>query len=456
MRVFIDCTHIFEHPDYHTGVQRVIRNIAYNSDTISQINAVPVILENTEIYDASRLPHFDQNKRTAWITTLIVYLIRTSERFWGFYERFQEHQSNNKPSKSGRLFLLLFQLACKPITLPLRLLKIARSRGIKGNLITDIQPDDVLLWLDPSFGNKEYYQLSRLKLKGIRIVAVIYDLFPLKMPDLFPDEALPKMEQLICLANGILTISATVKNELQEYMADHLQNQPWLDYFYLSAKLDMAGHKKSVRPVLKNVFETNSSVYLMLGTLYRHKNHIYALEAFELLWANNVDVTLCIVGKIAWNATALADRIKNHPERNKRLFMWNDLDDAEVKYCYTHSKALVFPSSAEGFGLPLIEAMEYGLPVMASDIPIFREIGQDFVAFFDLSRPQNLYDLIAEYEKTSIFPALIPVSEWKWISWQESTEQLIDGVVRNEALSTISQQNTAKENFNGRNDASFY
>ena len=88
---------------------------------------------------------------------------------------------------------------------------------------------------------------------------------------------------------------------------------------------------------------------------------------------------------------------------------------------------MVFPSHAEGFGLPLVEAMQRGLPVMASDIPVFREVGGDFMAYFDLADPQSLVRLIQAFEASGQFPAARPVVEWQWVDWRGAAGQLIAG-----------------------------
>jgi alpha-1,2-rhamnosyltransferase len=140
---------------------------------------------------------------------------------------------------------------------------------------------------------------------------------------------------------------------------------------------------------------------------------------------------LCIAGRIGWKCDALLARVRNHAELNKRLFMFNDLSDTSLEHAYSHASALVFPSWVEGFGLPLVEAMQRGLPAMGSDIPIFREIGGEFMAYFDLEEPQSLADLVTEFERTGQFPAVRNVADWQWIGWREASAQLAERTLRN-------------------------
>lgn len=140
-------------------------------------------------------------------------------------------------------------------------------------------------------------------------------------------------------------------------------------------------------PEITRLFSAGS-VYLAVGTIEPRKNHEYLLDAFELAWGAGSEARLCIIGRIDWKREALLKRICEHAEFGRRLFMFNEISDSGLQYAYGHAKALVFSSHDEGFGLPLVEAMQRGLPVMGSDIPVFHEIGGDYMAYFALQQPQ--------------------------------------------------------------------
>jgi len=111
--------------------------------------------------------------------------------------------------------------------------------------------------------------------------------------------------------------------------------------------------------------------------------------------------------------------------------MFNGLSDKSLEHAYSHATSLVFPSYVEGFGLPLVEAMQRGLPAMASDIPVFREIGGDYMAYFDLADPQSLADLVTGMERSGEFPAALSLENWRWLSWREASAQLVERIERN-------------------------
>jgi alpha-1,2-rhamnosyltransferase len=120
--------------------------------------------------------------------------------------------------------------------------------------------------------------------------------------------------------------------------------------------------------------------------------------------------------------------------------MFNDLSDTSLEHAYSHASALVFASYVEGFGLPLVEAMQRGLPAMGSDIPVFREIGGEFMAYFDLAEPQSLADLVARFESSGQFPAARNVADWHWIGWREASAQLAERTLRNLVQTPVAQE----------------
>jgi alpha-1,2-rhamnosyltransferase len=99
-----------------------------------------------------------------------------------------------------------------------------------------------------------------------------------------------------------------------------------------------------------------------------------------------------------------------------------------LDFAYRHAAALLFPSRCEGFGLPLVEAMRYGLPVLASDIPVFREIGSDYPRFFDADAHGALEHALRQLELGLEPTAGIRRMPRAWLSWQESAQLLLQKV----------------------------
>ena len=116
---------------------------------------------------------------------------------------------------------------------------------------------------------------------------------------------------------------------------------------------------------------------LMVGTLEPRKGHAQALAAVESLWKDGIHLQ-----SGHHRQGRLARQLRRHPERNRRLFWLEKASDALLMQLYAQSTALLAASYAEGFGLPLIEAAHYGLPIIARDIPVFHEVAGDFAFYF--------------------------------------------------------------------------
>jgi glycosyltransferase involved in cell wall biosynthesis len=95
-----------------------------------------------------------------------------------------------------------------------------------------------------------------------------------------------------------------------------------------------------------------------------------------------VAANLIIVGKPGWLPEALTTRLSTHPQLDRQLFWVQSASDEYLEKIYAAARCLIAASEAEGFGLPLIEAARHGLPIIARDIPVFREVAQEHALYF--------------------------------------------------------------------------
>ena len=124
----------------------------------------------------------------------------------------------------------------------------------------------------------------------------------------------------------------------------------------------------------------------------------------------------------------LEARIRGHSQFGRRLLWLDAGSDSELDYAYRHSSALIFASRCEGFGLPLVEAMQYGLPVLASDIPVFREIGGDYPIYIDTRDHRPLYDAIRGFDAKNAEVPRAQRNPRAWLSWSDSARMLLEKV----------------------------
>ena len=168
--------------------------------------------------------------------------------------------------------------------------------------------------------------------------------------------------------------------------------------------------------------------FLMVGTVEPRKGHTQALAAFEQLWQDGAQVNLVIVGKQGWMMEKLAERMMDHPEKDKRLFWLPGISDEMLLKLYASSAALLSPSEGEGFGLPLIEAAQHNIPIVARDLPVFREVAGEHAYYFEGLEPQALADTLSRWLALNAEGKAPQSTGMTWLNWSDSARQVLNAV----------------------------
>jgi glycosyltransferase involved in cell wall biosynthesis len=126
----------------------------------------------------------------------------------------------------------------------------------------------------------------------------------------------------------------------------------------------------------------NPAEFVILGTIEPRKNHRLLLD----IWPE-IPAHLHIIGQRGWENAAVFNLLDTSPMMGKTVFEHNGLSDQALSRHLSTARALLFPSFAEGFGYPLIEALQMGLPVICADLPCFREIAGDLPTYLSPHDP---------------------------------------------------------------------
>lgn len=429
-RVYLECTATYG-SRYNTGIQRTVRSIVNAALTLrGPWLCVPIVFNGRYFAAIDALPAPRPPSSTAAPSGVdrlrrAFHLARTqATRFWP------------TTSARARLDSPRLEFALRRMVYGVQNVRSwvgsFRRRDNSGRIT--FAPGDVIVLLDATWGIDLSRELRRARAAGAHVWVVVQDLIPINYPDIAPEGLSLLLDawlrRTIPLADGLLAISRTVADDLRAYLrrqfADRMVS-PHIGNFYLGAGFDpRPANADELARVREAVERCADGVYLVVGTIEPRKDCALILAAFERLWAEGNDAALMLFGRAGWRSYDLIDQLRSHPERGRRLFWVEDGSDAELDFVYRHAAALIFASRCEGFGLPLVEAMQHGLPVLASDIPVFREIGGDYPEFFRSGDEQAIYHAVRGFVDRRKSVRSEVRTPRPWPSWSDSARMLLE------------------------------
>lgn len=291
-----------------------------------------------------------------------------------------------------------------------------------------------------------FVALQRMRIQGLQVVFTVYDIFGMQL-----NTMLPKAYRLafadwfsgvLATADAVVCDSRAVADEVVGWLQTHpdARSAPLsIGYFHLGANLEASQPTQGVSSQEEAVLQQIRSepTLLMVGTIEPRKGQAQALAAMEQLWADGLAVNLVFVGKEGWRAHDIIRRLRRHPQRNHRLFWLDNASDAILQQLYFQSTALLVASYAEGFGLPLIEAAHHGLPIIARDIPVFREVAGNHAFYFRGETSEALASAVHHWLTLNATGKAPQSVGMPYLRWTESTAQLLNSIIDNHWYKTF-------------------
>lgn len=299
----------------------------------------------------------------------------------------------------------------------------------------DISSEDIFFGLDLHhlvLQQSEFY--SCLKSLGVKTYFIIYDLGPILHPKFFPKD-IPSLHAqwlgTLVKADGVICISRAVADEVIEWLdvfGPKRLRALSVGWFHLGGDLARSiptkGMPLDATDILSKLL--NQPSFLSVGTLEPRKGHMQTLLAFEQLWNDGLDVSLVIVGRQGWNVALLVEMLRAHSEFGNRLFWLEGISDEFLEKVYASSACLIAASEAEGFGLPLIEAAQHKLPIIARDIPVFREVAGNHAFYFLGLEPKQLGSAVRSWLGQNELGQAPQSASMPWLTWNQSTNNLLE------------------------------
>ncbi|WP_421702196.1 glycosyltransferase family 4 protein [Aliiroseovarius sp.] len=300
-------------------------------------------------------------------------LVRTSMGFvlldrggvQGLWDRLTEATPWGLPDLLSRLFLKASG-AKRAAESDLRRLCLARAGrgGLRAMLRRRLPANPT--WLNVGHSNLQRHVFDAFHAVGGTATVLIHDMIPLDFPQYqrpgTVEDFRARMRRVSELADLVIYNSAQSRADAERYFAE-----------WGRVPEGIVAHLGTIPPQPTRAPITPGAPYFVtLGTIEPRKNHLLLLTAWDqLVQEMEAPPELLIIGSRGWNNAEVFARLDENPAHVTEL---NGLDDGEVAALVQGARALLFPSLAEGFGLPPAEALALGTPAVVNDLPVYREI----------------------------------------------------------------------------------
>jgi glycosyltransferase involved in cell wall biosynthesis len=438
-RLFIDCSHTSMYPFKKGGIHRVVRKISHELVNLGQHTDLEI-----------KLISFDG----VFIQEISLYSLSVKEK---------PLKITVLNKKLGRKIRKIGYLAAENLGLSTLFNHLYQS-AVRSSSNIRFRKDDIYLILDANWDlSDNYYDfLASLKPLGVEVALLCYDLIPIKFPEFcsrnFSNSVKHFYSKYSNVSDAVICISNKIKEDYFEFLdslhLDESKRPKLVTSFQLGSdfstnELKEASGKENVSSKLpqSNAQSIESllpeevmhgSYFLVVGSLVPHKNIKTVITAFDLFSQENDQYYLIFVGNRGWHPET-DHIIESDPWFEKRIFILEDLSDEQLGEIYSNCFALIQASFYEGYGLPVVEALQRGKPVICSTGGSLPEVGGDLCLYFDPYDSLELYKRLQQITASSeYYESLLHRirTEYHPVSWEVSAQQLLDRLYELSSLSS--------------------
>ena len=260
-------------------------------------------------------------------------------------------------------------------------------------------------------------RIASMRRHGCHFVPMIHDLIPLVHPEYARPGQAEKHRRRIsttaAMADGILVNSAATGEELLPWLSGRPITPP-----IAVAPLGVTPPEVEAPPVAMRPY------FVALGTIEPRKNHLLLLNLWRHFAGSMGPAAprLVVVGRRGWENENVLDMLERCEALDGLVREGSGLSDRQVATLLRGARALLFPSFAEGFGLPLAEALALGLPAIASDLPALREVGGEVPDYLDPLDGAGWRAAVLDYARPDSAARRAQVARmaaWRAPSWED-------------------------------------
>jgi len=304
--------------------------------------------------------------------------------------------------------------------------KSINSKGLfwHRKVAKDILKEKVDLFFAPSS-----YIIPTLIPKSVKCIITIHDLVAFLFPNKHNKKAVVIeklfLKKAIKKSDHILTVSENTKKDVyHEFDIDKSK----ISTIYCAASKDFRPIKKEDLSSFIQKTKLPEDFFLAVGTIEPRKNYLNLLKAFHLILKEFLNKHLIIVGKKGWEYEEVFEYIEDN-KLQKNVHILGYLSGKSLLALYNTAQALIFPSFYEGFGIPPLEAMQSGCPVLASFSSSIPEVVGDSAILFHPEKYEEIYRSMKKIINNKDLKSKLSkegLSQSKKFSWDKSAQKLLN------------------------------
>ena len=335
------------------------------------------------------------------------------------------------PSASRQLWRLLLrpQHTARSRMHPM-MLRLVVLRGVLGGLLWPRRIMGHVLLNTSHSGLEQSRYGAMIRRLGLQPVFLIHDLIPITHPEFCrPGERRrhsTRIQTALEHGAGLITNSDATLRQITDHAEQTRMPLPTM----VTARLAPGLRRSPPGPR-----PPGAPYFVVLGTIEPRKNHYMLLQLWRRLveQAGTGAPRLMVVGRRGWEIEHVVDLLDRCEPLRSFVIEHPACTDPDLNTYLHHSRALLYPSMAEGYGLPIIEALALGVPVIASNLPVFREVGGEIPEYVDPLDARRWGEVIMDYARPdSALRArqLQRICEFAEPTWSEHFE-IVDRLIGN-------------------------
>lgn len=237
------------------------------------------------------------------------------------------------------------------------------------------------------------------------------------------------MPRFLKKANSIATVSTFSKSDL---LTHYPLNESRISIVYNGVR-ESFGQTSNHRELTKIKYTGGTEYFIYVGAIQPRKNLVSLLKAFSIFKKRQQsNMKLVFAGRLAWKNEVFLSLLKTYKYRND-IVLTDYLKDQELAQIMSAAYALVYPSVFEGFGVPVLEAMKSGIPVITSADSSMQEVAGDAGLYFNPHDHLDMADkMMRIYKDESLRSRLIQIGSARaaQFSWQKTADLLWESMMK--------------------------